>query len=85
MPGRSFLASLRSTPAAMGVGALMLCAVAGQAHAPVVRHHPHSAESHKPHEAMSRHPHAAASHPKPQKPPKHQTGPRAKPPKVPKH
>jgi hypothetical protein len=70
---------------AVGFFALLFCALSGQAHEPVVRHHPHAAESRKPHEAISHHPHEAASHPKPQKAPKHQTGPRAKAPKVPKH
>jgi hypothetical protein len=67
------------------VSALLLCALGGQAHDAIVRHHPHSAESRKPHDATSRHPHEAASHPKPQKPPKHETAQHAKPPKVPKH
>lgn len=66
------------------VSALLLSSTAGQAHAPVVRRKPHSAESRKPHAAISRRPHAAVSHGKAPKPPKHKTGLHVKPTKVPK-
>jgi hypothetical protein len=70
---------------AAACSALMLFGLLAEAHEDVIRHRPHAAESRKPHEAESRRPHAAVSHPKPQKPPKHETAHNAKPPKVPKH
>jgi hypothetical protein len=69
---------------AIACSALLLCGLLADAHPTVMRHRPHTAESHKPHDTSSRKPHAAASHPKPQRPPKHETAYHAKPKKTPK-
>lgn len=67
------------------ISALAVFIPLAEAHEEVTRHHPHAAEARKPHEATSRHPHQAVSHPKAQKPPKHETALHAKAPKASKH
>jgi hypothetical protein len=70
---------------AIVLSALVLGGLLAEAHEAVTRHQPHVAESHQPHQAVSRSPHAAGTHAKPQKPPKHDTAHKAKPPKATKH